>query len=168
MDCALSPTSASCWQTEITHWSMGNTTFQGEWWMTHRQTERTEPQGCSQQQSRGTAAIVFASRSMRRQARNRRSGSVTRDEHATRLCKTVNWSGTMRLPPLQPLHPLDYLPPLLRDSTPHHPKFSSSTCGMTLFKAAKIPPLHNDFKLNYSIHNEKIYTSPLSKFFEIV
>ena len=115
----------------------GHHAVRREWSTTHRQAERTEPTRCTQPQTRGTDAFLFGNRSMRLPVRTRTSACLRRDEHGTRHCKTEPWSGEMRL---QPLH---YIRPLLRDSTPHQPKFSASTCGMTLFKAATITSLDN-------------------------
>ena len=156
--CALSTTSASCWPTAFTHWPIGTAPFQREWSMTLLQAQRKEPQGCWQPRRRGTERFPFASRSLHRPVRTGTSASLRRDEDATRVCKRMPWSTAIRLPPLH------FFRRVLRDSTPDHQKFSASTRGTTIFKAATIPPLVNDLNLHYSIQNEKTVASPLAEF----
>ena len=162
LGCLVSKTSASCWPRPFTHLPMGTKPFQAEWSRTQRQAERTQQPGWLQQQRSGTGAFRFASRIMRRAARIRTSASLKRDEHATALCTSMMGEREMRL---QPIH---YLPRLLRHSTPQEPKYSSSTCGTMLFKAATIPPLDTDLNSNYSIQNKKIFTSQIWDHFEII
>ena len=113
-----------------------------EWCMTCRQAERTEGPRYGQPPKRESGAFRFARTSMSRPGRTRSSASLSRDERATRLCKPTKWKRMVRLPPRH------YLPRLRRDSTLHRPMCSTSICGMTLFKAATIPPIDNDLKLN--------------------